>query len=531
MGEGLFWGNGKEFFPLGLQCCNSSAYSRMEMERFWQCVDRTGVNSVEIPVYWEEFEKEEGKFDYKLLEEHVDQAKQHRVKLLLVWFGTWKNGTSKFAPQWVRNQRNRFTRVISYEGIETNILSPYCRENLEADKKAFVKLAEYAQKVNEKEADNVIIGIQVENEPGMMMRGYRDHSQEADIWFNGEIPEKVKTLLKTKDMGEVTDNWKKSGQLDNGTWKEVFGRYAEEYFSVYGIASYINEIAEAGKEITSLPFSVNVWVDRVGWDEPGADYPAGGPVSKVLGLWKALTPAIDVIGLDNYKLALSEYCMDCQGYAKYGNPLFLPETHAWEPASSRNMFWALGKYKTQGIFFFGPEAMIDEDGHVRAKSVDVWNSLKAMTSLQSVFRRMQKECDIQVIYQEEDAIEQRIVMDDTYIRIGFNSYERTDYHHGYFDTPCGYGKGLLIRENQRTFYAVGDSFCLSIRGNRDAVYFRQKMDKYVDYECVEEGYFDREGRWQMTRIRNGDESDYGIWVTYDCGTVKIIVGGGEYERL
>ena len=69
------------------------------MERFWQCVDRTGVNSVEIPVYWEEFEKEEGKFDYKLLEEHVDQAKQHRVKLLLVWFGTWKNGTSKFAPQ------------------------------------------------------------------------------------------------------------------------------------------------------------------------------------------------------------------------------------------------------------------------------------------------------------------------------------------------------------------------------------------------------------------------------------------------
>lgn len=144
---------------------------------------------------------------------------------------------------------------------------------------------------------------------------------------------------------------------------------------------------------------------------------------------------------------------------------------------------------------------------------------------------MQKECDIQVIYQEEDAIEQRIVMDDTYIRIGFNSYERTDYHHGYFDTPCGYGKGLLIRENQRTFYAVGDSFCLSVRGNRDAVYFRQKMDKYVDYECVEEGYFDREGRWQMTRIRNGDESDYGIWVTYDCGAVKIVVGGGEYERL
>lgn len=528
MGKSIFQVNQQDFFPLGFQCCNSSAYHPQEMERFWQCVAETGVNAVEIPIYWEEFEKQEGQYDYRMLDYCMEQAEKYDVKIIFLWFGTWKNGTSKFIPSWVAGNLKRYHRVSTYEGIRTNILSPYCQENREADKRAFLKFVEYIESQSTKK--RTVIGIQIENEPGMMMRGYRDYSQDAQNKFQEEIPDPVKDCLQKLDMGEVSRNWKKAGGKTEGNWTEVFGEYAEEYFSVYGIAGYIEEIAKAGKALTKLPFIVNVWVDGVGWDEAGIDYPSGGPVSKVLGFWKALTPHIDVIGLDNYKLRVSEYCADCEKYMQYGNALFIPESHAWDNANSYTMFLAVGQYKTQGLFFFGPEAMKDSEGKIKDISKEIWKSIKSLISVQSVLGQFLKK-EVFPVFQEERALEQRIALEDGYIRIFFDGFERADYHHGYLETPCTRGRGLLVRTDKKTFYALGDSFCLSIRMDDGKRYSRQKMDKYIDYECVEEGFFDKKGEWNKTRIRNGDESDYGIWVMYDIGAVKIVLGDGEYERI
>lgn len=518
MNDVLFRDGETPFFPLGLQCCNSSAFNASEMKAFWDSVAFTGVNTVEIPVYWETFEPEQNLFCYEFVDECLRQADLYDVKVIFLWFGSWKNGTSKYAPTWIKENPGKYKRVVTYEGIVTNILSPYCRENLEADKAAFLKLVQYIEQNNRKK--NRVIGIQIENEPGMMMRGDRDCGPIAETLFQEEVPDEVKSVVFHHELGEVTDIWKEKGALTDGCWTDLFGEKAGEYFSVFGIASYIQELAAEAKRITDLTMIVNVWTDNVGWDEPGVDYPAGGPVSKVLGLWKMFAPDVDVVGLDNYKLDREGYLQDCQRYSKYGNPLFLPESHAWDEANSQTMFWAVGRYKAKGLFLFGPEAMYSDTGEIKPCSAEIIKSIKALVSIQSVLPHFINSGGIWAVVQEDKMTEQKICQGDAYIRIFFE-FERTDYHHGYFGTKHGKGRGLLLRENANTYYAVGEGINISIRQNSGILYSRQRMDKYIGYKKVEEGYFDKQGRWICTRRRNGDESDYGIWVTSDVGAVKI----------
>lgn len=526
MSDVLFWDNGAPFFPLGLQCCNSSAFHASEMKDFWNSVKFTGVNTVEIPVYWETFEPDQNVFCYEFIDECLRQAELHDVKVIFLWFGSWKNGTSKYVPLWIKEKPEKYKRVVTYEGIVTNILSPYCKDNLEADKKAFLELVRYIEQYNRKKYR--VIGIQIENEPGMMMRGDRDYGLKADELFQKEVPDRIKTIIFNHELGEVTETWKTNGTQKHGNWTSLFGKKAGEYFSVFGIASYIQELAAEAKQITNLPLIVNVWTDNVGWDEPGIDYPAGGPVSKVLGLWKLLAPDIDVIGLDNYKLDREGYIQDCQNYSKYENPLFLPESHAWDEANSRTMFWAVGKYKAKGLFLFGPEAMYSDTGEIKPCSIEVMKSIKALVSVQSVLSRFIDSDQIWSIVQEEKMTEQRVYLEDAYIRIFFE-FERTDYHHGYFDTKHGKGRGLLLRADKNTYYAVGEGINISIRQDSTALYSRQRMDKYIGYKKVEEGYFDKQGKWVCIRQRNGDESDYGIWITSDIGAVKIELEEAEND--
>ena len=60
-----------------------------------------------------------------------------------------------------------------------------------------------------------------------------------------------------------------------GTWKEVFGPDADEYFSAYSVAAYINEVAKAGKAVYPLPLYVNAWLrSERNWNGPAIHIPA-----------------------------------------------------------------------------------------------------------------------------------------------------------------------------------------------------------------------------------------------------------------
>src|SRR6185369_5063684 len=129
--------DGQPYLILGAQINNSSAWPASLLE-VWPAIQAMHANTVEAPVYWEQIEPQPGKFDFTSVEELVKQAREHDVHLVLLWFGTWKNGRMHYVPEWVKTDTARFPRTIDQRGEPVDVLSPNASANLGADKKAFV---------------------------------------------------------------------------------------------------------------------------------------------------------------------------------------------------------------------------------------------------------------------------------------------------------------------------------------------------------------------------------------------------------
>ena len=129
----VFIVDGKQFFPIGGQACNSSGYNAAEAEQAFKIVKMLNGNTLEIPVYWEQVEPKEGKFDFTALDELLASARRHEMKLILLWFASWKNGNMDYAPSWVKTDTKRFKRVKAENGKDVWDLSSHCKANAEAD--------------------------------------------------------------------------------------------------------------------------------------------------------------------------------------------------------------------------------------------------------------------------------------------------------------------------------------------------------------------------------------------------------------
>src|SRR5262252_3727050 len=82
--------DGAPFLILGAQTNNSSNYPAM-LPEVWPVIAQLHANTLEIPVAWEQIEPVEGRFDFSWVDALLSQAQQHNVRLVLLWFGTWKN--------------------------------------------------------------------------------------------------------------------------------------------------------------------------------------------------------------------------------------------------------------------------------------------------------------------------------------------------------------------------------------------------------------------------------------------------------
>src|SRR5690349_5999892 len=90
--------DGKPFLILGGELGNSSASSAAYMREHWPRLKAMNLNTVLAPVYWELLEPAEGRFDWSSLDTMIADARANDLKLVLLWFGAWKNSMSTYVP-------------------------------------------------------------------------------------------------------------------------------------------------------------------------------------------------------------------------------------------------------------------------------------------------------------------------------------------------------------------------------------------------------------------------------------------------
>src|SRR5581483_7245927 len=113
--------DGQPYLMLGGQLHNSSAWPS-ELPRVFKALEELHANTMEAPVYWEQMEPQEGKFNWDNVDALVNGAREHNLHVVLLWFGTWKNGNMHYVPQWVKTDTKRFPRVIRADGNPIDVL-------------------------------------------------------------------------------------------------------------------------------------------------------------------------------------------------------------------------------------------------------------------------------------------------------------------------------------------------------------------------------------------------------------------------
>jgi hypothetical protein len=496
---------------LGGQLYNSTASSTSHVRRAFDHLAGLNVGVVLGSASWELIEPEEGAFDFTQVDVQVAAARDHGMRLVLIWFGAFKNAASTYAPRWVRADTARFPRAqvvasgpeaFSYAGaMPKPILSVFAPELLAADRAAFRALMSHLASAD---PEHVVVMVQVENEVGLL-RDSRDRSQGARDAWGQPVPRQLLHYLEAHDgelRPELAALWHGHGRAGTGSWEEVFGATweAEEVFMAWAFATYVEAVAAAGKAVKSLPMYVNGWLGPQPGQDRAGQYPSGGPASRVLDVWKAAAPSIDLLAPDIY-IPSDKAVM--AAYARGDNPLFIPESRL----RAGSLFWALGQHHALGFSAFGIE-------DCRPGS-QVAVAFKLVASMTPVITAAQAEGRIAGILLDEGEATQSFSLGglDVVAQGSRALFSRLLLDAGVQPPPPappgpseteGAGAipspaddrpyGLLIAEGDDCFLLVGRDLALDFSHPEDE----------IEIDHVEEGEFE-DGRWVVGRVLNGDE--------------------------
>jgi beta-galactosidase GanA len=140
--------DGKPFLALAGELLNSSATSLAYMKTVWPKLAEAKLNTLLPGVSWNQIEPQEGKFDFTVLDGVIRDARSHNMRLVLLWFGSWKNSLSGYAPDWVKKDFERFPRAQVSGGKSIELLSPFSDANRDADARAFAALMRHVKAVD-----------------------------------------------------------------------------------------------------------------------------------------------------------------------------------------------------------------------------------------------------------------------------------------------------------------------------------------------------------------------------------------------
>jgi len=363
--------DGKPFLVLGGELRGTSTSSRAFMEPIWPQLAQRNFNTVLAVAAWEIIEPQEGRFDFTTVDDTIQGARQNHLRLVILWFASWKNGESSFQPLWVKADPKRFPWVKDRDGKTLNVLSTFGDATRDADARAFAALMRHIREVDGKE--HTVLMMQVENEVGVLGDS-RDHVPAADDAYSKPVPAPLMNyLVQHKDTlaPELLGVWGANGFKTSGTWAEVFGpgkpqQYttvsdmtqeeydttwrhfnwaSDEIFMAWRYSTYINKVAAAGKAEYNIPMYVNTWLQKAPEPRPG-EFPSGCPEPEVHDIWKCCAPNLDILAPDIYDPYFTDILVR---YTRNGKPLFNPEVQA-NPA---NALIALLKFNSIGFSPFG----------------------------------------------------------------------------------------------------------------------------------------------------------------------------------
>jgi beta-galactosidase GanA len=509
--------DGAPFLMLGGQAQNSSNYPAA-LPKVWAALKDAHANTLEIPVAWEQIEPKEGTFDFGYVDKLVQEAREHKMRLVLLWFGTWKNTGPAYAPEWVKFDNKRFPRMIDKDGKTSYCLSPFGDTTRAADKKAFVALMEHIKKID---ADKrTVIMVQVENEVGTYGVA-RDYAARAQAAFRQPVPASV-----------LAHQPPPAGGAKQGTWSEVYGDYAEQYFHTWAIASYIEDIARAGRAVYDLPMYVNNALRAPHLNEPTppwkADFASGGPTYDVIGIYKAAAPHIDVAAPDIYMPESGNVSATLQLFQRPDNPLLVPEMGN-AAGYARYVYQIIGKGAI-GVAPFGLDYASYSNYPLGSKFTDR-RMIEPFAKVYDVFAPMQRvwarwayEGRTYGAAEGDDRKPQTVAMNGWDAHLSFREFQfgerewqkdKTEYAEG-TEHPSG---GVAIAQiGPDEFVLVGQQIRVKLSGTGP------NAGKPAMFARVEEGHFDADGKWVMERNWNGDQTDYGLNLPAAPTVLKVRMG-------
>ncbi len=458
--------DGKPFLVLTGELEDSTSTSLENLRRIWPSLVEMNLNTVFPVVYWGLLEPEEGRFDFTLVDGMLELARRNHQRLGLVWFASWKNGLSLYAPIWVKKDYKRFPCAQAGGGKSLEFFSAiegYGDATRDADAWAFAALMRHVRDVDAQQ--HTVIMVQVENEMGMSI-DTRDRSPAANRAYEGPVPKALMDYLQQRKetlIPAFRKVWEAAGAKTSGTWEEVFGRSTatDEIFMAWHYAQYAGRVAAAGKAEYPLPMFVNSALHRSSSIADALGKPResgisqgrfamGGPMDDLLDVWRAGGPAIDMLSPDAY--SAKDFPAWCEKYSRGGNPLFIAETSGGA-GGAPNALYAIG-HDALGSSVYGVEFNLMRND----PNNELGRVYKALSQLMPLIAQQQGKGTLASVLLYENGQVEKVPFGDYTMSVGFGRDRRpggstpapppTNRHAGALFVPIAPDEFYVVASNE-----------------------------------------------------------------------------------